>query len=54
MMPYPFSRGVFVCGSALHVSRNADAEEMEDVRKKLEKSLNDITDRADNFFTKTH
>jgi lysophospholipid acyltransferase (LPLAT)-like uncharacterized protein len=46
-VPKPFSRGVFVWGEPLHVSREDDLEER---RQTLEDSLNTITRRADNWF----
>jgi hypothetical protein len=33
------------------VPRDADADEMERLRTRLETALNDITDRADNYFS---
>lgn len=49
-MPYPFSRGVFICGEPIHISADAGTEEMEEARTLLEKTLSDLTQRADNYF----
>ncbi len=51
-MPYPFTRGVFICGEPIYVDREADAAGMEAARTVLEKTLNELTARADNFFSK--
>ena len=48
-VPRPFSRGVFVWGEPLRVSREDDLEER---RQALEDSLNAITGRADDWFAK--
>lgn len=50
LMPYPFSRGVFICGEPIEVGRSADEDEIERKRKEVEASLNDLTARADAFF----
>lgn len=49
-MPYPFSRGVFICGEPIRVESGADNGRMEEARAGLEKALNELTARADNFF----
>ncbi|MFQ5735640.1 MAG: lysophospholipid acyltransferase family protein [Thermodesulfobacteriota bacterium] len=51
ILPYPFTRGVYICGKPLRVARNAGTEEMEAARLELERTLTGLTDRADNFFT---
>lgn len=51
-MPYPFSKGVFICGEPIGVSAKAGPGEMEEIRRALEDRLNEITDRADGFFLK--
>ena len=48
-LPLPFSRLVFVVGDPLYCSRE---EDVEDFRIRVEKALNDVTSRADNFFDK--
>ncbi len=50
VLPYPFSRGVFVCGEPVYVSSAATPEEMEEKRRSLEETLTRLTDRADSYF----
>lgn len=50
ILPYPFSRGVFICADPIRVERDAGAEEMEDARKRLEETLCRITAEADGYF----
>jgi len=50
ILPYPFSRGVFICGSPVYVAQAASPEEMEEKRKLVEETLNSLTARADSFF----
>lgn len=50
MLPYPFSKGVFICGEPRHVDSSAGPEEMERARLGLEKALNELTARADSYF----
>ncbi len=47
MIPSPFSRGLFVYGEPIVVSRDVDDEGMEQYRLKLENALNRLTDAAD-------
>ncbi len=46
-MPYPFSRGIFLWGEPIHVSREAAATELERKRVELENTLNRMTGEAD-------
>lgn len=50
LIPYPFSRGVFVCGEPIMVSPNAGAEEVEKARAALEERLCQVTAVADAYF----
>lgn len=50
MLPYPFSRGVFICGEPVEVASDAGPEEMEKALVKLERTLVDITVAADSHF----
>ncbi len=50
LMPYPFTKIVFVCGEPISVDRDSDSDEMEAKRLELEKSLIDVTDKADRYF----
>lgn len=47
LLPYPFSRGLYVCGEALRVARDADAAERERLRAALEAEIDRLTDLAD-------
>ncbi|MDP2690195.1 MAG: lysophospholipid acyltransferase family protein [Deltaproteobacteria bacterium] len=49
-LPYPFTRGVYIAGEPRHISPRATPEEMEAERQRLESELNELTERADNFF----
>lgn len=51
LLPYPFSRGVFICGEPVYVPASASPEEMEEKRRLVEETLNRLTDRADSFFS---
>ena len=42
----PYSKMAFAAGEPIHVPRDANAETLEALRKKLETSLNDVTARA--------
>lgn len=50
IVPYPFSRGVFVYGEPITVPRDAGDDEMEAKRVELQEAMNDTMDRADRFF----
>ena len=47
MVPYPWSRGLFLWGPPLWVSPDGDATELEAKRLELEALLNDLTAQAD-------
>ena len=47
LCPYPFSRGIFLWGEPIHVSREAAASELEHKRVELENNLNRMTSEAD-------
>lgn len=50
ILPYPFTRGVYVCGDPICVPSDAGPGEMEERRKELEETLNELTRRADSYF----
>jgi lysophospholipid acyltransferase (LPLAT)-like uncharacterized protein len=50
LLPYPFSRGVFICGEPVTVSNDAGPGELEAARARLEETLVDITAAADSHF----
>jgi lysophospholipid acyltransferase (LPLAT)-like uncharacterized protein len=47
MVPYPFSRGVFLWGAPIWVSREADDAALETARVELESTLNRLTAEAE-------
>ena len=47
MVPYPFSRGLFLYGDPLWVSRESDDNAMEVRRLELETILNRMTEEAE-------
>lgn len=47
MVPYPFSKGLFLYGKPLWVSREADGSALEAARLELETTLNRLTDQAE-------
>jgi len=49
-VPLPFSKGVFIAGEPVIVERGSDERTMEEKRLELERSLNELTRRADSFF----
>lgn len=51
-MPYPFTKGVFICGSPITVDRNSSDDELEEKRVLLQNSLMEITEKADGYFKK--
>jgi hypothetical protein len=52
MIPFPFSRGVFVFGEPIWVNREAGAEEIEAKALLLEKRLQELTEAADRYCEK--
>jgi hypothetical protein len=49
VIPFPFSRGVFVFGEPIWVDRDASAEEIETKTLLLEKRLQELTEVADRY-----
>jgi lysophospholipid acyltransferase (LPLAT)-like uncharacterized protein len=47
LFPYPFGRGVLVCGKPLKVKKNASGAALEKARKTIENRLNNVTSEAD-------
>jgi lysophospholipid acyltransferase (LPLAT)-like uncharacterized protein len=47
MVPYPFSRGLFLYGDPIWVPREADDAALEAARLELETVLNRLTDQAE-------
>jgi lysophospholipid acyltransferase (LPLAT)-like uncharacterized protein len=50
VLPYPFSRGVFIWGEPIHVDPQGDRTHLEEKRLLLEGRLNEITEQADHYF----
>jgi lysophospholipid acyltransferase (LPLAT)-like uncharacterized protein len=50
LLPYPFSRGVFVWGEPIHVDPHGDRAHIEEKRALLERRLNELTEEADRYF----
>ncbi len=50
LIPYPFSKGIFIYGKLIKVSRNNGTEELEKKRMELEQELNRLTQLADTYF----
>lgn len=44
VVPYPFSRAIFLYGDPVIVARDEDAEE---ARLRLERAMNDLSDEAE-------
>jgi hypothetical protein len=53
MVPYPFSRGLFLYGKAMFVSREGDDLALEGHRLLLETELNRLTEEAERAVTRT-
>jgi len=53
LIPYPFSRGVFVWGEPVYVDSQGDRAHLEEKRTLLEKRLNALTEQADHHFDRT-
>lgn len=51
MVPFPFSKGVFLYGHPIWVSREADETALEEARVTLETTLNRLTDAAEQAVT---
>ena len=47
MMPFPFTRGLFVYGEMIDVPADASSEALEEKRAALERALNDLSDYAE-------
>ena len=54
LLPYPFSKGVFIWGEPIEVDQNGDRAYLEEKRILLENRLNELTDKADHYFTKSN
>ncbi len=52
LLPYPFSRGVFVWGEPIYVEPRGDRDYLESMRVLVERRLNELTEEADRYFQK--
>ncbi len=50
LLPYPFSKGVFIWGDPIHIDPNGDRVYLEERRIFLENRLNELTEKADHYF----
>lgn len=50
LLPYPFSKGVFIWGEPIYVDPEGDRAHLEEKRILLEKRLNELTQWADHYF----
>jgi lysophospholipid acyltransferase (LPLAT)-like uncharacterized protein len=50
VLPYPFSKGVFIWGEPVRVDPDGDQAHLEEKRLLLEKRLNELTEQADHYF----
>ena len=50
LIPYPFSRGVFIWGEPIDVDAHGDRHHLEEKRQLLENRLNELTEQADHYF----
>ncbi len=50
LLPYPFSKGVFIWGEPVRVDQNGDRAHLEEKRILLENRLNELTEKADHYF----
>jgi lysophospholipid acyltransferase (LPLAT)-like uncharacterized protein len=50
LIPYPFSRGVFVWGEPVEVDHDTNREGLEEKRSRLERTLHELTETADRYF----
>ncbi len=52
LLPYPFSKGVFIWGEPIRVDADGDRDHLEEKRLLLEQRLNQLTEMADRYFEK--
>ena len=50
ILPFPFSKGVFIWGEPIKVDSHGDRTHLEQKRALLEKRLNELTEQADHYF----
>ncbi len=52
VIPKPFSRAVIMLGPPIFVSAESTSQELEEVRVDFEKQMNELTKKADNYFSR--
>ena len=52
LLPYPFSKGVFIWGEPVYVDADGDRAHLEEKRLLLEERLNQLNEMADRYFEK--
>jgi hypothetical protein len=50
VLPYPFSKGVFIWGEPVTIDPKGDEAHLEEKRLLLEQRLNELTEQADHYF----
>jgi len=50
LLPYPFSRGIFIWGEPIYIDKKGDRDYLEEKRQLLEKRLSEMTEEADHYF----
>jgi hypothetical protein len=50
LLPYPFSKGVFIWGEPIYIDKDGDQDYLEEKRQLLENRLNELTEQADHYF----
>ncbi|MBS3905809.1 MAG: lysophospholipid acyltransferase family protein [Syntrophaceae bacterium] len=53
LLPYPFSKGVFIWGEPIYVDRDGKRDYLEEVKILVERRLNELTEEADRYFDKS-
>ncbi len=53
LLPYPFSKGVFIWGEPIEVDPKATRVDLEERRILLERRLNELTEKADRYFKRS-
>ena len=48
VMPFPFTRAVFLYGDPITIGRDDDVEA---ARLRVERAMNELAERADNYFS---
>jgi lysophospholipid acyltransferase (LPLAT)-like uncharacterized protein len=52
LLPYPFSKGVFIWGDPIYVNHDGSQDDLEKMRLLVERRLNELTEEADHYFQK--